>query len=190
MVAQGLAERVWTSCAETSCADRAWTKRGAKESSPETWPLGCEFMVGVRRFELLTSSVSGKRSPPELNARIARRDATRKHSMANAPRWQARMRAKRFLRNSRGEKYVLNGGEVRAAILRVVCPRGVPAGSRTSELLGVRELLARWRDLLVGPMLQDATALCRAEGVCSDPVRCAVLCNVGQRDRKYLTRYM
>ena len=26
-------------------------------------------MVGVRRFELLTSSVSGKRSPPELNAR-------------------------------------------------------------------------------------------------------------------------
>ena len=28
-------------------------------------------MVGVRRFELLTSSVSGKRSPPELNARIS-----------------------------------------------------------------------------------------------------------------------
>ena len=26
-------------------------------------------VVGVRRFELLTSSVSGKRSPPELNAR-------------------------------------------------------------------------------------------------------------------------
>ena len=190
MVAQGLAERVWTSCAETSCADRAWTKRGAKESSPETWPLSCECMVGVRRFELLTSSVSGKRSPPELNARIARRDATGRHSMANAPRWQARMRAKRFLRNSRGETGVLNGGEVRAAILRAVCPRGVPAGSRTSELSGVRELLARWHDLLVGPMLQDATVLCRAEDVCGDPVRCAVLCNVGQRDRKYLTRYM
>ena len=31
-----------------------------------TW----SFMVGVRRFELLTSSVSGKRSPPELNAQI------------------------------------------------------------------------------------------------------------------------
>ena len=28
-----------------------------------------EFMVGVTRFELVTSSVSGKRSPPELNAR-------------------------------------------------------------------------------------------------------------------------
>ena len=27
------------------------------------------FMVGVTRFELVTSSVSGKRSPPELNAR-------------------------------------------------------------------------------------------------------------------------
>ena len=29
-------------------------------------------MVGVRRFELLTSSVSGKRSPPELNAQMER----------------------------------------------------------------------------------------------------------------------
>lgn len=27
-------------------------------------------MVGVTRFELVTSSVSGKRSPPELNAHI------------------------------------------------------------------------------------------------------------------------
>ena len=43
----------------------------AYKSSPETMPLGCDFMVGVRRFELLTSSVSGKRSPPELNARIS-----------------------------------------------------------------------------------------------------------------------
>ena len=28
-------------------------------------------MVGVTRFELVTSSVSGKRSPPELSARIS-----------------------------------------------------------------------------------------------------------------------
>ena len=41
-----------------------------KQSRPEAKPLACEFMVGVRRFELLTSSVSGKRSPPELNARM------------------------------------------------------------------------------------------------------------------------
>lgn len=41
-----------------------------KQSRPEAKPLTCEFMVGVRRFELLTSSVSGKRSPPELNARM------------------------------------------------------------------------------------------------------------------------
>ena len=31
--------------------------------------LTCLLMVGVTRFELVTSSVSGKRSPPELNAR-------------------------------------------------------------------------------------------------------------------------
>ncbi len=40
-----------------------------KQNSSETKPLSCEHLVGVRRFELLTSSVSGKRSPPELNAR-------------------------------------------------------------------------------------------------------------------------
>ena len=40
-----------------------------KQNSPEAKPLGSEHLVGVRRFELLTSSVSGKRSPPELNAR-------------------------------------------------------------------------------------------------------------------------
>ena len=28
-------------------------------------------MVGVTRFELVTSSVSGKRSPPELNAHLS-----------------------------------------------------------------------------------------------------------------------
>ena len=40
-----------------------------KQNSSEAKPLSCEHLVGVRRFELLTSSVSGKRSPPELNAR-------------------------------------------------------------------------------------------------------------------------
>ncbi len=43
-----------------------------KQNSPEAKPLGCEHLVGVRRFELLTSSVSGKRSPPELNAQMER----------------------------------------------------------------------------------------------------------------------
>ncbi len=33
-------------------------------------------MVGVTRFELVTSSVSGKRSPPELNARMYADQAT------------------------------------------------------------------------------------------------------------------
>ena len=42
---------------------------GLKQNSSEAKPLSCEHLVGVRRFELLTSSVSGKRSPPELNAR-------------------------------------------------------------------------------------------------------------------------
>jgi hypothetical protein len=42
-----------------------------KNTGQRKRPLTCEFMVGVRRFELLTSSVSGKRSPPELNARTA-----------------------------------------------------------------------------------------------------------------------
>ena len=35
-------------------------------------PLTSLFVVGVTRFELVASSVSGKRSPPELNARICR----------------------------------------------------------------------------------------------------------------------
>ena len=42
---------------------------GVKQNSSEAKPLSREHLVGVRRFELLTSSVSGKRSPPELNAR-------------------------------------------------------------------------------------------------------------------------
>ena len=42
---------------------------GIKQNSSEAKPLSCGHLVGVRRFELLTSSVSGKRSPPELNAR-------------------------------------------------------------------------------------------------------------------------
>ena len=49
------------------CSTRTMdTKTGQRK-----YPLACECMVGVRRFELLTSSVSGKRSPPELNARIS-----------------------------------------------------------------------------------------------------------------------
>ena len=42
---------------------------GVKQNSSEAKPLSCEHLVGVRRFELVTSSVSGKRSPTELNAR-------------------------------------------------------------------------------------------------------------------------
>ena len=49
----------------------------AKQNSPEAEPLSCEHLVGVRRFELLTSSVSGKRSPPELNARSRVRKCAR-----------------------------------------------------------------------------------------------------------------
>ena len=41
---------------------------GVKQNSSEAKPLSCEHLVGVTRFELVTSSVSGKRSPPELNA--------------------------------------------------------------------------------------------------------------------------
>ena len=54
---------------------RLWVLRrpfglvAVKQNSSEVKPLSCEHLVGVRRFELLTSSVSGKRSPPELNAR-------------------------------------------------------------------------------------------------------------------------
>ena len=39
-------------------------KKGQKHK-----PLASLFVVGVTRFELVASSVSGKRSPPELNAR-------------------------------------------------------------------------------------------------------------------------
>ena len=42
---------------------------GVKQNSSEAKPLSCEHLVGVTRFELVTSSVSGKRSHPELNAR-------------------------------------------------------------------------------------------------------------------------
>ena len=50
---------------------------GVKQNSSEAKPLSCEHLVGVRRFELLTSSVSGKRSPPELNARSRVRECAR-----------------------------------------------------------------------------------------------------------------
>ena len=43
---------------------------GVKQNSSEAKPLSCEHLVGVTRFELVTSSVSGKRSPPELNAHL------------------------------------------------------------------------------------------------------------------------
>ena len=45
---------------------------GVKQNSSEAKPLSCEHLVGVTRFELVTSSVSGKRSPPELNAQMER----------------------------------------------------------------------------------------------------------------------
>ena len=41
-----------------------------KEKGQPPEPLTLQFVVGVTRFELVTSSVSGKRSPPELNARV------------------------------------------------------------------------------------------------------------------------
>lgn len=40
-----------------------------KDEGQKTKPLTCYFVVGATRFELVTSSVSGKRSPPELSAR-------------------------------------------------------------------------------------------------------------------------
>ena len=40
----------------------------AKEKDQLIEELVFRFMVGVTRFELVASSVSGKRSPPELNA--------------------------------------------------------------------------------------------------------------------------
>ena len=50
---------------------------GVKQNSSEAKPLSCEHLVGVTRFELVTSSVSGKRSPPELNARSRVRECAR-----------------------------------------------------------------------------------------------------------------
>ena len=41
------------------------SKKKAEAKAPAS-----SCMVGVTRFELVTSSVSGKRSPPELNARM------------------------------------------------------------------------------------------------------------------------
>ncbi len=56
--------------------DRQWS--GQRDSNPRPSPWQgdalpaepCPQMVGVTRFELVTSSVSGKRSPPELNAHL------------------------------------------------------------------------------------------------------------------------
>ena len=44
-------------------------RRATKKRPAEGLRRGADFVVGVTRFELVTSSVSGKRSPPELNAR-------------------------------------------------------------------------------------------------------------------------
>src|SRR5580658_9388670 len=46
-------------------------------------------LVGRTRFELVTSSVSGKRSPAELTARVPRRDATRARTPPRAANGQA-----------------------------------------------------------------------------------------------------
>jgi hypothetical protein len=42
----------------------------AKWPDGNKYPLTCEFYVGARGFEPLTSSASRKRSPPELSARV------------------------------------------------------------------------------------------------------------------------
>ena len=59
--------------------------RNQKEADGQAVYLG--VLVGVARFELATSSVSGKRSPPELNARIcsAAWGLQRKKLYANSP---------------------------------------------------------------------------------------------------------
>ena len=48
-----------------------------KKRPAEGLRRGADFVVGVTRFELVTSSVSGKRSPPELNARSRVRKCAR-----------------------------------------------------------------------------------------------------------------
>ena len=48
-----------------------------------------ENLVGRTRFELVTSSVSGKRSPAELTARVPRRDATRARTPPRVANGQA-----------------------------------------------------------------------------------------------------
>ena len=44
-----------------------------QKNGPPDFRRAVEHVVGVTRFELVTSSVSGKRSPPELNARTKTR---------------------------------------------------------------------------------------------------------------------
>ena len=48
----------------------------AKQKGRGFKPPTSVFMVGVTRFELVASSVSGKRSPPELNAHALGADAS------------------------------------------------------------------------------------------------------------------
>ena len=57
-----------------------------KETGQTTPCLTCENLVGVTRFELVTSSVSGKRSPPELNAlSFGCRSRSKEHYSGTAP---------------------------------------------------------------------------------------------------------
>ena len=83
---------------------RLWVQRrslglvAVKQNSSEAKPLSCEHLVGVRRFELLTSSVSGKRSPPELNARSRVRECARNNITELPPS---------------GKNYFLKSGDLR-----------------------------------------------------------------------------
>lgn len=83
--------------AASDAAASSWLG-GVKQNSSEAKPLSCEHLVGVRRFELLTSSVSGKRSPPELNARSRVRECARNNITELPPS---------------GKNYFLKSGDLR-----------------------------------------------------------------------------
>ena len=76
-------ERAWINCADQARGPNV----NQKENSPETLPLGCECMVGVRRFELLTSSVSERpygtfASCPFMPRRVKRAGKKANHESA------------------------------------------------------------------------------------------------------------
>ena len=87
----------WSCQAALGAAMPSWLG-DVKQNSSETKPLSCEQLVGVRRFELLTSSVSGKRSPPELNARSRVRECAGNNITELPPR---------------GKNYFLKSGDLR-----------------------------------------------------------------------------